>query len=78
LKALLERGEIAYGIKPDSGEQDKIISREKLMLQRNIVVSHAAEWAIPSMRNRTSMLIRANILREVLESGYRLTHQPDS
>ncbi|MBX3299253.1 MAG: histidine ammonia-lyase [Acidobacteria bacterium] len=64
--ALLDRGEIAYGITTGFGAfKDKIISREEVeQLQRNIVLSHAVgvgePFDVPT--TRAIMLIRANTL----------------
>src|SRR6185369_15476451 len=64
--ALLERGEIAYGITTGFGAfKDKIISPEEVeLLQRNIVVSHAVGVGNPfdTPTVRAIMLIRANTL----------------
>src|SRR5215470_6946440 len=73
--ALLERGEIAYGITTGFGAfKDKIISREEVeLLQRNIVVSHAVGVgdAFDTPTVRAIMLIRANTLARGF-SGIRL------
>jgi histidine ammonia-lyase len=73
--ALLERGEIAYGITTGFGAfKDKIISREEVeLLQRNIVVSHAVGVGKPfdTPTVRAIMLIRANTLARGF-SGIRL------
>jgi histidine ammonia-lyase len=64
--ALLDRGEIAYGITTGFGAfKDKIISREEVeLLQRNIIVSHAVGVGDPfdTPTVRAIMLIRANTL----------------
>lgn len=64
--ALIERGEIAYGITTGFGAfKDKIISAEEVeALQRNIVVSHAVGVGDPfdTATVRAIMLIRANTL----------------
>lgn len=66
VQTLLERGEIAYGITTGFGAfKDKIISRREVeLLQRNIVLSHAAGVGEPFDTNtvRAIMLIRANTL----------------
>jgi histidine ammonia-lyase len=73
--ALLERGEVAYGITTGFGAfKDKIISREQVEeLQRNIVLSHAVgvgdPFDMPTVR--AIMLIRANTLARGY-SGIRL------
>src|SRR6185295_16353618 len=73
--ALLERGEIAYGITTGFGAfKDKIISPEEVeLLQRNIVVSHAVGVGDPfdTATVRAIMLIRANTLARGF-SGIRL------
>ena len=73
--ALLERGEIAYGITTGFGAfKDKIISPEEVeLLQRNIVVSHAVGVGNPfdTPTVRAIMLIRANTLARGF-SGIRL------
>lgn len=73
--ALLERGEIAYGITTGFGAfKDKIISPEEVeLLQRNIVVSHAVGVGKPfdTPTVRAIMLIRANTLARGY-SGIRL------
>jgi histidine ammonia-lyase len=76
VQALLDRGEIAYGITTGFGAfKDKIISREEVeQLQRNIVVSHAVgvgdAFDVPT--TRAIMLIRANTLARGF-SGIRLS-----
>jgi histidine ammonia-lyase len=64
--ALIERGEIAYGITTGFGAfKDKIISRDEVeLLQRNVVVSHAVGVGDPfdTPTVRAIMLIRANTL----------------
>lgn len=74
--ALLERGEIAYGITTGFGAfKDKIISPAEVeLLQRNIVVSHAVGVGNPfdTPTVRAIMLIRANTLARGF-SGIRLT-----
>src|SRR5688572_25247865 len=73
--ALLERGEIAYGITTGFGAfKDKIISRDEVeQLQRNIIVSHAVGVGKPfdTPTVRAIMLIRANTLARGF-SGIRL------
>src|SRR5580765_301176 len=73
--ALLDRGEVAYGITTGFGAfKDKIISREEVeLLQRNIVVSHAVGVGKPfdTPTVRAIMLIRANTLARGF-SGIRL------
>lgn len=75
VQALLDRGEIAYGITTGFGAfKDKIISREEVeQLQRNIVVSHAVGVGKPfdTATVRAIMLIRANTLARG-SSGIRL------
>lgn len=75
VQALLDRGEIAYGITTGFGAfKDKIISREEVeLLQRNIVVSHAVGVgnAFDTATVRAIMLIRANTLARGF-SGIRL------
>ena len=74
--ALLDRGEVAYGITTGFGAfKDKIISREEVeLLQRNIVVSHAVGVGDPfdTPTVRAIMLIRANTLARGY-SGIRLS-----
>ena len=64
--ALLERGEIAYGITTGFGAfKDKIISRDEVeLLQRNVILSHAVGVGDPfdTATVRAIMLIRANTL----------------
>jgi histidine ammonia-lyase len=73
--ALLDRGEVAYGITTGFGAfKDKIISREEVeLLQRNIIVSHAVGVGDPfdTATVRAIMLIRANTLARGF-SGIRL------
>jgi len=75
VQALLDRGEIAYGITTGFGAfKDKIISPEDAAtLQRNVVVSHAAGVGKPfdTPTVRAIMLIRANTLARGF-SGIRL------
>ncbi len=75
VQTLLDRGEIAYGITTGFGAfKDKIISREEAgLLQRNVVVSHAAGVGKPldAPTTRAIMLIRANTLARGF-SGIRL------
>ena len=75
IDALLERGEIAYGITTGFGAfKDKIISRDEVeQLQRNIIVSHAVGVGKPfdTPTVRAIMLIRANTLARGF-SGIRL------
>ncbi len=75
VQALLDRGEIAYGITTGFGAfKDKIISREEVeLLQRNIVLSHAVGVGKPfdTATVRAIMLIRANTLARGF-SGIRL------
>jgi len=76
VEALLDRGEIAYGITTGFGAfKDKIISRAEVeLLQRNIVVSHAVGVGHPfdTPTVRAIMLIRANTLARGY-SGIRLS-----
>lgn len=64
--ALIDRGEIAYGITTGFGAfKDKIISREEVgQLQRNVILSHAVGVGKPFDKPtvRAIMLIRANTL----------------
>jgi histidine ammonia-lyase len=66
VEALIERGEIAYGITTGFGAfKDKIISTDEVeLLQRNIVLSHAVGVGDPfdTPTVRAIMLIRANTL----------------
>ncbi|HEY2847545.1 MAG TPA: aromatic amino acid lyase, partial [Pyrinomonadaceae bacterium] len=66
VQALLDRGEIAYGITTGFGAfKDKIISRdEAALLQKNIVLSHAVGVGDPFdiATARAILLIRANTL----------------
>src|SRR5436190_3431680 len=75
VQTLLDRGEIAYGITTGFGAfKDKIISPEDAaLLQRNVVVSHAAGFgdAFDTAAVRAIMLIRANTLARGF-SGIRL------
>ena len=75
VQTLLDRGEIAYGITTGFGAfKDKIISPEDAaLLQRNVVVSHAAGVgdAFDTATVRAIMLIRANTLTRGF-SGIRL------
>src|SRR5436190_2617658 len=75
VQTLLDRGEIAYGITTSFGAfKDKIISPEDAaLLQRNVVVSHAAGVgdAFDTATVRAIMLIRANTLTRGF-SGIRL------
>jgi histidine ammonia-lyase len=75
VQTLLDRGEIAYGITTGFGAfKDKIIgSEDAALLQRNVVVSHAAGVGRPfdTATVRAIMLIRANTLARGF-SGIRL------
>ncbi|MCB0155898.1 MAG: histidine ammonia-lyase, partial [Anaerolineae bacterium] len=74
--ALLQRGEIAYGITTGFGAfKDRLISADQVeALQRNIIMSHAVgvgdPFDVPT--TRAIMLIRANTLARG-HSGIRLT-----